>query len=148
MEKLSKFAANHGPLAIVIHIWLTAALIFTGPDLLEPLAATWFWAPLVAIMLSPDRYGGYMINRRAGLFVERHFRTIFFVNWALSVTLLPFLLWRHLCAIDSALHAARDGIGAALGLGGQTGLVLTVASILTVVLLLCELNIYRRHRRG
>ncbi len=137
MERLQRFAEKHIALFLIVHIWITALLIFSGPNHLEPLAATWFWAPLLAVITTPDRWFGYeLIGRRTGdwpALQVLHTRLRVFAVWVLSFTLVPFLLWKYLMQIDGALHALRQHIGAALGLGGQTGLVLTVASLLTVL---------------
>lgn len=149
IKRLQRFAANHVALLLIFHIWITSLLIFSGPNHLEPLAATWFWAPLLAVITTPDAWFGYdVIGKRAGDWLFSYHNRLVLAVWAFSITVVPFLLWKYLVEIDATLHAARQHIGASLGLGGQTGLVLTVASLLTALLTFAEFKAFSRDRQN
>ncbi|MBY0359854.1 MAG: hypothetical protein K2W82_17760 [Candidatus Obscuribacterales bacterium] len=139
IDAVFEFMRKHGGICAFVHIWITACLILTGENFLEPLAFTWFWSPLLTRITIPDGYDVHtFFGNRFGSFYWNKQRYFFAAGWLLNVTLLPWLLWTYLCRFDHVLHMLRDRIGKAIGLGGQTGLVLTVATIVSLPFLIAE----------
>jgi hypothetical protein len=143
LSSISNVISDHFPGFVLLHIWVTALMIFSGADFLEPEAASWFWAPVIAAFLANDRYAFYEIGlgERLGSWYFRNHGVIYFVNWIISVLVVPLIFWSFFYNLDMKyLHPIREATGKGFGLGGQTGLVLLVNGILSLPLIYWEIG--------
>ncbi|OGN05116.1 MAG: hypothetical protein A2831_00365 [Candidatus Yanofskybacteria bacterium RIFCSPHIGHO2_01_FULL_44_17] len=139
-DSANKFVGNHVPLFFLIQWFIVWAMAATGPDYLEPEVASWFWAPIIATLLSPSGMSFDMPRSR------RWRREVWVANWALGAIILPFIFWNSFfLPFDvGVIHPAREAVGRVIGFNNQN---VFFAGICFILIGLCFFSETRRASR-
>lgn len=143
---LGWFFYHHCWLFIFIHFVSFSVIAETGAEWLEPAAINWFWSPIIALALYPDFV--VLPSTRFGILLQKYPRLSLWGNWAISALLVPYLIWDQLKLFDEKVaHPFRDAVGRAIGLGGQTNLLILLCMVILGITIVHEVSVFKRKKK-